>query len=338
MKDKIILVAFLAICMIAMPLMLGSKAANLDPEAAQEPTAPNGSLISADGKIYFTVYNKKEDRIMELEGLEYITCVVAAEMPASFQDEALKAQAVAAFTYALNRKENGGDPDRHKGAEVCTDSTHCKAYASVEQLKERWGDDFEMYYNKVRRAVSSVYGEMLTYNDEPIEAVFHAISPGTTEEAKNIWGNDVPYLVSSDSSWDENVSGYETTVKVSQKELKQIVTDYNSSAEFPKKPEQWIGKIVYSDVGGVMSIELGGVAITGAKMRDLFGLRSIYFTTKYDDGNFIFTVHGYGHGVGMSQYGANYLAQQGVGYKDILYHYYSGVTLENYFVRQAQEE
>ena len=328
MKDKAILVAILTLFLVGLPLI--SAADPVEHPAKRQSRTDVSSAVSdraGDGEIVFHVFNVKTGEAMELEGRDYIIHVVAAEMPASFSEEALKAQAVAAFTYAVYRKSNGAD-GAHEGCELCTDSTHCKAYASDDYLRSLWGENFDTFYRKIADAVDAVYGEYLTYENEPIAAVFHSVSSGVTEAAVDVWGHHYPYLVSVDSSLDKTLKGYETTVTVTEKEFRSAMKTYSGACDFSDDPSAWIGKPERTTAGSVLTVSVGGVPVTGAKMRSLFDLRSANFTVSYKDGAFTFTVHGYGHGVGMSQYGANLMAKEGATYDEILHHYYTDVVLE----------
>ncbi len=338
MKDKLFLIAIFAMFLTVLPFLASAAGQGEAPlpdgssSDFREQGEGNDPIYEGDrtesGDILFHVFNVSTGQAMSLPGKEYITHVVAAEMPASFHEEALKAQAVAAFTYALHRREAPPDAT-HEGCELCTDSTHCKAYADDAYLRSLWGKDYDYYYERIAEAVEDVYGTYIMYRDKPIAAVFHALSAGVTEDAANVWGHKYPYLVSVDSAWDKQVSGYETKVTVSKKEFKNIMKSYSDRCEFPKDPENWIKNITRSEAGGVLTAEIGGVTLAGSRIRGLFDLRSANFTVQYDDGNFVFTVKGYGHGVGMSQYGANLMAKGGATYKEILLHYYTGVSLES---------
>lgn len=334
MKDKVILIAILGIYMAMLPLVAfaaGGSGAQIGPgdPPGNDPGQSQLQSGQAEDEVIFNVFNTETGEAMEIEGREYIIHVVAAEMPASFESEALKAQAVAAFTYAVNRKSSGYSDGTHDGCELCTDSTHCKAYASTERLREIWGDDFDAYYKKICDAVDEVYGQYLSYDGEPISAVFHSLSSGVTESSADVWGYDYPYLVSVDSSLDREVDGYESVVTVSREEFEKTMKEYSNKCDLEGDPEEWIDDIVRSDAGGVITMNVGGEVLTGGKFRNLFGLRSANFTVKYSKETFTITVHGYGHGVGMSQYGANLMAKEGATYDQILLHYYTGVRLES---------
>ena len=263
-------------------------------------------------------------KVVTLETEEYLCGVVAAEMPASFEKEALKAQAVAARSYAVNRKNN--PVSEHPEADVCTDCSHCKAYKTPEELAKMWGEDKEKYLTKIRDAVFSTTGEVVKYNGEVALAVFHSQSGnGRTESSKDVWGGEVPYLVSVESPGEENSPNFYSTVTVSFEEFKEKI-----SVSYPNvviKSVQDIGETEESDGGSVKYINIAGTKISGKDIRQIFGLRSACFEVETDGNTVIFNVMGYGHGVGMSQYGANIMAQEGADYKQILTHYYTGTEV-----------
>ena len=190
-------------------------------------------------------------------------------------------------------------------------------------MRENWGSDYRKNLRRIRNAVRATDGMVLTWEGEPFRAVFHASSGGKTEACAALWG-DVPYLVSvSTPETAADVPGFETTVTVSVSDAAQAL-----GIEPPAEAAQWLGEIVRDEAGRVETITIGGVTKTGAEARQLFSLRSTNFTAEMTDGNLVFHVTGSGHGVGMSQYGANVMAQQGALYPEILAHYYPGTTLE----------
>ena len=278
------------------------------------PPAPEG-----DAETMITVLADGE--IAEVSMADYLPGVVAAEMPASFEPEALRAQAVAARTYILDRMAH--PVEAHPDAAVCDDPGCCCAYVSEDEMRENWGADYRRNQRRIRNAVRSTDGMVLTWEGEPIRAVFHSSSGGMTETSAALWG-EVPYLVSVPSpETAADVPGFETTVTVSAADAAQAL-----GIEPPEDPAQWLGEIRRDNAGRVETITIGGVTKTGAEARQLFSLRSTNFTVEVQDGNLVFHVTGSGHGVGMSQYGANVMAQQGAAYPEILAHYYPGTTLE----------
>lgn len=247
---------------------------------------------------------------------DYLTGVVAAEMPALFETEALKAQAVAARTYALYCA------GKHADADVCTDPGCCQAWISPEKMRENWGENYGSNYEKIRSAVESTAGEYLIYEGEPIFAAFHSSSCALTEDSGAIW-NALPYLVSVTSpESSDTVPNYVTAVQCSPLDFRDTVLSACPEADFSGEESGWIGQTARDGSGRVESVTLGGVNVRGTELRRLFSLRSTAFTLEYTEGVFIFSVTGFGHGVGMSQYGANTMAARGEVYTAILAHYY----------------
>jgi len=259
---------------------------------------------------------------------EYIVCVVGAEMPASFPLEALKAQAVAARTYAVRRMSAyGGSPCGRGGGEICTDSGCCQAFKTVETLKERWGDDAKRNYDKVREAVYSTAAEVAVYGGKPIEALYHSAAGGRTEDAQNVFSQALPYLVGVDSPGEEASERFHEETRLSPKAFVSAVNGRWKGAGLRKsKLDKQVKILSRYESGQVKSIRLGGATVSGRDVRKLFGLNSANFTLDIGDDVSIVTT-GYGHGVGMSQYGARAMALEGRGYREILAHYYSGVVV-----------
>jgi len=257
---------------------------------------------------------------------EYLCGVVAAEMPALFPEEALKAQAVAARTYTM-KKVAGTPAAEHNGAAVCDNPSHCKAYKPLASFAAEWNKNAGEYTEKISRAVRETDGEILLYNGEPITAVFHSTSSGKTENAVDVWGGDVPYLVSVESIGEEESPRYSEEKTYTPDEFKNKFSEKYKEASFDVNPENWITNISRSEAGGVMSLSIGNVSVKGSDVRGVFGLNSTNFTINYIDGKMVIKTRGYGHGVGMSQYGARAMALEGKSYVEILGNYYTGVTL-----------
>lgn len=316
MKRYIFYAAFFLISALILPLCVFFIMQFQD-NLSEKPKKHSGQDIS--------VYFSDEKVIKEMDIEEYLMGVVCAEMPASFEKEALKAQAVAARSYAIYRMENPSG--EHTGAAVCTDFAHCKAYKKIETAQKEWGKDADKYSEKIKQAIEETAGEILTYNGEVALAVFHSQSGGgRTENSSDVWGGDVPYLVSVESHGEENAPNFYSSAIFSFEEFKEKILSQNSEAKL-NTPED-IGKSEISEGGSVKSITIGGVDFTGREIRTLFNLRSSCFKIFADGENVRFEVTGYGHGVGMSQYGANTMAKEGFDYKKILTHYYSGTQIE----------
>lgn len=260
---------------------------------------------------------------------EYLTGVLRAEMPASFEEEALKAQAVAARTYTLYKIITGGN--HGDTADICTDSTCCQAYLSEEQALENWGDNAGTYQAKIRTAVKETDGECILYGGVPILAVFHSSSAGQTRAAGEVWLSDLPYLqpVTSPEQGD-SIPNYYSRADFTAEEFREKVLASYPEADLSGTPDTWLTNAVTDSAGSVETVDVGGVTLKGATVRSLLGLRSACFEWETTESGITFYVTGFGHGVGMSQYGANQMAADGADYKEILTHYYTGVTVEPY--------
>ncbi len=268
-----------------------------------------------------------EGEVVELTMAEYLWGVVAAEMPASFEEEALKAQACAARTYTVTRQNHPSD--KHPDADICGDSTCCQAYIDRADAEARWGLNAQEYAGKIERAVAETDGLGILYNGQPIQALFFSSAAGKTVDAVEVWGNSVDYLKSVDSPEGDEVPNYHTQASFSADEVKSLTLAAYPGADLSGEASGWFGKASRNDGGGVISIPLGGVTLTGSQVRSLFSLRSATFTVSYAEGTFTFDVTGYGHGVGMSQYGANAMAKEGSSFRDILTWYYTGAQVDS---------
>ena len=261
-----------------------------------------------------------QDEVMELEVEDYIVGVVLAEMPASFENEALKAQAVAARTFAVSSLEHG----KHESFDLCSDSSCCQAWIDREAVREKIGDAL---LEKGRAAVEQTADEVITYNGALIEAVYFSCSGGTTEAAAAVWGSEVPYLQSVTSSGEETANKYKSRTKIDAGEFEQKLKNENAAVVFSES-SSWIGDIFYTQGGGVDRIKIGGQWFSGTQIRKLFQLNSTKFQVFTEEDAVVFEVYGYGHRVGMSQYGANAMALEGYDYRQILSHYYTGISVE----------
>ncbi len=274
-----------------------------------------------------TIRVLREDGAVDTMTLaDYLLGVVSAEMPASFEPEALRAQAVCARTYALCRAEAGSHSA--DGADVCTDSSCCQAYIAPAGAAARWGPRGAEYTEKLSAAVADTDGQVLTYGGSLIQAVFFSSAAGATEDAAAVWGRDLPYLVSVDSPEGDEVPHYRSTVTLSADAVKALAEGAGLGADLSGEPAGWFSDLTRTASGRVAAISLGGVSMTGGAARALFSLRSTCFDVAFADGVFTFSVTGYGHGVGLSQYGANAMAKDGATWRDIVAHYYTGVTVQ----------
>lgn len=269
----------------------------------------------------FRICDISSDTVTEMKSADYIFGVVAAEMPALYEKEALKAQAVAAYTYACVKKAENSD----KSYDLTTDPSIDQSFITKEEAEKRWGEKSGEYSEKIKSAISEADGYMVTYENKPILAVYHAISSGMTESCEEVWGKNLPYLKSVASPGDKLAPEYVSKAEFSEEDVKTKLAELCTVGGEAK---DFFGNVKKTQSGTVKTLTVCGKEVTGAAVRSLFGLRSANFDVVYGDGLFTFTVYGYGHGVGMSQYGANYMAKQGSGFKEILCCYYSGCKVE----------
>ena len=255
--------------------------------------------------------------VTEMDMDTYLVGAVLAEMPASFEPEALKAQAVAARTYARKAYETGG---KHADGSVCTDSACCQAYIPEDKYLARGGTPEGV--EKIREAVNATSGWVLTYEGALIEATYFSCSGGRTEDAAEVWGTDFPYLQAVDSPGEENAVHYTDTVSFTPEEFCGILEIHPEGS-----PRSWFGTPEYTAGGGVASIAIGGEVYSGTRLRSLLGLRSTAFSVSASDAGITITTRGYGHRVGMSQYGADAMAASGSTFEQILTYYYQGAEL-----------
>ena len=257
---------------------------------------------------------------------DYLCNVVSAEMPADYELEALKAQAIVARTYTIFKVRN----KKHENADICDDSNCCQAWISKEDRLARWEESLrESNWKKIQEAVSSTRGKIITYQNEPINAFFHSNSGGKTEVPVNVWGGTgYPYLQTVETSGEETYSQYSSEVVLSQQELlDKLKTKYSDIAIDFKNTED-IKILEYTDGDRVKTVKFGNHNLSGVEVRTLLGLRSANFSITQENGNIKFSVKGYGHGVGMSQTGADSLAKQGSTADDIIHHFYANVEIK----------
>ena len=273
-----------------------------------ENTNSNNTTNSSVSEI--TIY-RSNGSVINLNMTDYLIGVVSSEMPASFNLEALKAQSILARTYALKAKQTG---------KKLTDTVSTQSYIDIDQMKNKWGNSFNTYYNKIKNAVENTNGEYLSYNGNYIEALYHSTNNGKTESSLDVFGNYYPYLISVSSEYDKNASSYLRTISMP-------LDTISNKLGLSLNNDSIISILSYTDGGNIKEININENNFSGKKVRELLGLRSADFDISISDNNANITTRGYGHGVGMSQYGANGMANAGYSYKDILSHYYPGTTL-----------
>jgi stage II sporulation protein D len=340
MKKVLIVSLVLSVFTLTFSILM-SIAAPLKPDSktAESPAPASGSSSPAVSTVPDAEYAFEDDhvtvrvltdgKVTPMTMGQYLIGVVAAEMPATFNIEALEAQAVAARTetlYHVLLYKSTVHPD----ADVCSDPSDCQAYTDDNGLHEKWGNAYSSYIEKITKAVQNTDGVCLTYQNAPIQAVFHSSSAGMTANSGEVWANSLPYLVSVKSPESSaDVPNYVSSVTVSLSDFKATVLQHYPNAVFPKDRNKWITAITHTDSGRIDTLKLGGVSVTGPILRGMFGLRSTAASIAIDSKNVTFTTTGYGHGVGMSQYGANALALEGKNYKEILTWYYTGISFSS---------
>lgn len=332
MKDILKISAIFTIFLILIPMLgfLKYEPAASEPYKEEHTISEqeNTDILTDDGS--FLVLECETGQVLSMTMLEYVTGAVLGEMPADYEEEALKAQAVAAHTYALRRKyQQLSSPDPElKSAYISDDSTKYQAFFTPEQAQSFYGEKYTEYSDRVEKAASSVINEILVSGGEPIVAAFHAVSPGKTESAQVVWGSAVDYLVPVDSPGDTSAPNYTEEKIFTEAELEARLTQSEYDISLPQDKTEWLKINAVSPSGTVTDISAGDKHLSGAELRQLLSLRSACFTVEYDaDKGYIITTKGSGHGVGLSQYGANEMARSGSNYREILLHYYSGAEI-----------
>lgn len=326
-----------AVLLLLLPLPAYSAATPADTPQPTIPTEPTGTPAGTtptappDAGVDAAVFRMLcDEEVVTLTEEDFLIRTLAMEMSTACHEEALKAQAVAAYTYYARRRQaqaEKADPAL-KGADFATPNAKFPAEYTEEKLQERWGEAYDANYQKLKTVVAAVKGVTITHDGKLIDACYHAISSGSTEGADTVWGADIPYLQAVASPGDRLAEGYASEVTVTAEEAKAILTAELPDLKLGEDPAVWFGTPILSEAGTVARQPVGDAELAGTRVRALFGLRSAAFAVAYADGAFTFSVKGYGHGVGMSQHGADYLARQGYTYDEILHYYYTDVEVK----------
>lgn len=284
-----------------------------------------------DYKQYNTIklLHASTAEVEELPLDTYLYGVVSSEMPASFEKEALKAQAVVARTYTIYKIQNNSQ--KHEGADICDNSACCQAWISKEDRLAKWEESTrEEYWNKIVTAVEETKGKIITYEGKPINAFFHANSGGKTETTLNVWGGSgYPYLQTVATAGEEGYTQYQSEVICTKQEFTDKIKEKHSDFTIDFSQANCIQVLEYTDGDRVKTIQIGNLSFSGVEIRTIFGLKSANFTITIEGDNIKFSVLGYGHGVGMSQTGADSMAKAGSDYVEIIKHFYIGVEVED---------
>lgn len=337
MKKSLLLAIFLSLFNVFLPVIISSAKNSAELSDYTDKNQQNEKKIEQDERktenaIDSSIVFKVQDgeNVIKMKMNEYLIGVLAAEIPASFPMDALKAQAVAARSFILYRLANPPTDGVHDNAAICTEPSHCKGYKDIlsqETAQSLYGAAAQIYIDKFEKAVSDTDGEVMVYDGGPILAAFHSISGGKTENASDVWGGNVPYLTSVDSPGEEEAKKYESTAVFSIDEYKERLEKL-CGEKLTGEAGNWINSVERSEAGGVISAMISGKTFKGTAIRTALELNSTDFIIDIDSAEVVIYVKGYGHGVGMSQYGARAMALEGNDYKEILTHYYNGAALK----------
>lgn len=322
MKHLLILILCVAaLCAIPFFLPVPSPAP-ADAAPTETMSAQPQTALPFDREVTLRVLCGEETACMTLR--EYLVGVLYAEMPADFPEEALKAQAVAARTFALRKAESG----KHPQADVCTDSACCQGFLPVEDAQ---------VLARLQAAVDETDGLVVTYGEGLIDATFFSCSDGQTESAAAVWGSDIPYLQSVDSPGEEAAPPFSQTVTLEADYFADILTAAYPQINLSGSPCGWFGALTKTAGGGIDTVFIGGTPIPGTRLRQLFSLRSTDIVFAPSETQITVTTYGFGHRVGMSQYGAKAMAESGSSFSEILTHYYSGTTIKKLLCRPTEQ-
>lgn len=344
MKNPLVVLGSVVLCCITIPIII-SVVSYKNIEAIDKNNASNDiNIIKKPSKEvinYNTVdkespviniYNSETNQDMQMDIETYLYGVLSGEMPSDFDIEALKAQAVAARTYVMYKQESG-NPAQHSNSVVCTDYRHCQEYKSYEALKKSEGDEWmNNSYSKIKQAVDETKGQIIVSDDKPILPLYFSTSSGKTENSEEVFSEKYTYLQSVDSPYDKLSPKYVSTLKISNKDFVSAIRKSYSDIQIEESNLSSQIKVVETSTGGaVEKIKIGNKEITGRDVRAIFKLNSANFEISFEDDYMDFVVKGFGHGVGMSQWGAAGMADDGYLYYEILGHYYTGTTIKDLY-------
>ncbi len=312
------------------PIFLTKKFESLEVgiTKVEEPQVDKKAEYSYPQYATIKLFHTKDSTVEELPMDTYLYGVVSAEMPANYEKEALKAQAVVARTYTIYKIAS--QASKHEGADICDDAACCQAWITKEDRQARWEEDKkEEYWNKIVSCVDSTKGEVIFYEGKPINAFFHSNSGGNTEAPVNVWGgNGYPYLQTVTTAGEDAYDQYQSEASYSFEQVRELVKGVHSDFEIDFQKADCIQILGRTEGNRVKEMKMGNLTLSGVEIRNIFKLKSANFEVSLDEGQVKFRVIGYGHGVGMSQTGADSLAKQGKNYLEIIHHFYTGVTIK----------
>lgn len=336
MKNRIVISLILSLFLVVFSLASVSFGKEHSKNKGQSESA-NAAFVSASKE-----YKKEEESenvpneikvlkastnsVETMSVYDYVCGCVGADISPTYKEEAIKAQAVIAYTYVIWSLKNA-DRSSLSGADL-SDSNDCTSYLDTEALREKWDDKYEFYSEKIGSCVSEVFGQYMTYENEVILPYFHALSFGETQSAKELWGMDIAYLKSVTAPGDILSPDIDSTVTLSKEEFSKKAQELGA-LELSSDSSKWVDVLEKDENGFITTLKISDKSFDKNEIRSAFSLRSPYFTLEQKNENFIFSVKGIGAAVGMSQYSADYMARQGSSYKEILDHFFKGIKLEN---------
>lgn len=285
------------------------------PAVTPPPLAADPHAGNTDAAADLTLYDAAVGQTITVPVEEFLIGTAACELPADWPDDTVCAQMVASHSYALSL---GSEP-------MQVNSALCAGWTDAQVLQARWGDDFAANYDRLAALATEVCGALLCYEGAPAAACYHSISAGHTEASQNVWVTALPYLQGVDSPWDKTVPDYAVTVTYTTEQMTTLLQ--NLGLEPEGDPAAWFGACQWDDAGYVERLTVCDTSFSGTALRSAFSLRSASFSVTYDGENFALTTYGYGHGVGMSQYGAKAMAEGGSTWQEILTYYFPGCTV-----------
>lgn len=326
-KILVYILLFVSVCFL-IPILLTNKP-NRETSTTVENSVENNQEETIKSSQNIKLLHTNTNAVEEVPLEEYLYGVVSAEMPASFEKEALKAQAIVARTYTIYKMQSNNG--KHQDADICDNSACCQAWISKENRMSRWNEDErDSNWNKIVDAVNSTSGKIVTYEGKAINAFFHSNSGGKTETTLNVWGGSgYPYLQTVETAGEDTYSQYASELVISKEDFISKFREKHSDFVIDFSKEDCIKILEYTDGNRVKKVKIGNLEVSGVEVRTILGLRSANFNVEVQENNIKFSVIGYGHGVGMSQTGADSMAKQGSNCEEIIKHFYTGVEIEN---------
>lgn len=325
--EPIIFIGAIIVSIVFIPILFGFLSSSSMAEINKVDKVENKKLVDVVNLKEVEVYISKENKVEKVPLEQYVLSVVSSEMPATFHEEALKAQAILARTFVINKLIYGCS--NIKEGNIC-DTTHCQAYLNINERKKAWGKEGEEYLKKLKAVVKETEGKVLAYNDQLVKyPQYFSTSSGNTEDAIAVFSEDVPYLKSVESPGEEISPKYESEISMSISDFKSKIKKSIPNSDLGNNINEEV-KILNRNTGGTVNdIKIGDATIKGKEFRKIFGLNSANFTLEVLEDKVNIKCLGYGHGVGMSQWGANVMAKEGSKYDEILEHYFKGSKIED---------